>query len=73
MWPIFFRPTESAASSSGEYIAQTQTEGRLCKPKNVVVRGEEVSKINSNGGDAPMAVIWPSQLERSVKHGVRHV
>ena len=31
---------------------------------------EEVSKINNNGEDTPIAVVWPSQLERCVKHSV---
>ena len=34
---------------------------------------EEVSKINNNGEDAPITVVLPSQLERSVKHSVMHI
>ena len=41
--------------------------------KNVAGRVKEVSKINYKGEDAPTAVVWPSQLERSVKHSVRHI
>ena len=63
MRPIFCHPTESAASSAGEYIAQTQTGSRLCKPKNVAGRVEEVSKINNNGEDAPITVVCHRSLK----------
>ena len=71
---------QSAASISEDYIdgwrpwsGQTQSVCRLCKPENVAVSVEEVSKKKINRGDTPMAVVLPSQLERSVKHSLRQM